>query len=435
MKSNTIISLTAVLGLLVSSSTAAPITRRDEAPVSCPSTLSGPSGNAYFAFSSNLSNQVAKQACASCYNGVLANVDMNDLQFLGGNVEQGSWIKSWNNDDYSGSCLNFVPNGGAPSVGVDSACSSQLWPLCVATVDPQAWAGSQRIQTEQDEKATLTSLAVPYTGPMDIVESNSQVASASVSESKADTTGPASPEVTSPRTPEGSEVDANIVDVVVDSNVLDTPESENPSSEAVAPAPEAEVPVAEAVVTAPEAEVPAPEAVVPAPEEVASSPLTEEDLLALEKEQFRTVFEEEEEACSNDLALGEQDPLVNKYVIEKSAHSATCSEASHHDEKEDIAIVVPTFEATEVSAPETVAPAPEAEVPAPEAVAPVVEAVVTAPEAEVPAPESVAEVPALEAVVSAPESVAEVPAPEAAAPAPEAEIAPEFVAEVPAPET
>lgn len=54
MKTNTLFTLTFVVGLLVSSSIAAPIStksrvsKRDEVPAGCPGTLRGPSGNAYY---------------------------------------------------------------------------------------------------------------------------------------------------------------------------------------------------------------------------------------------------------------------------------------------------------------------------------------------------------------------------------------------------
>jgi len=54
MKTNTLFTLTFVVGLLVSSSVAAPIatkrrvSKRDEVPAGCPGTLRGPTGNSYF---------------------------------------------------------------------------------------------------------------------------------------------------------------------------------------------------------------------------------------------------------------------------------------------------------------------------------------------------------------------------------------------------
>ncbi|KAF9148750.1 hypothetical protein BG015_009494 [Linnemannia schmuckeri] len=157
------ISLTVVLGLLVAPINAVPIiAKRDDDVASCPVTLHGPSGNAYFAFSTNLSIQTAREACASCYGGSLANVGAADLQFLGSNLESASWIKAWNGDDYSGSCLTIQFNAGAqPGVGIDANCGSQMWPLCTASTEQAE--GLQRIEEEQEaEEETIITLAVPY---------------------------------------------------------------------------------------------------------------------------------------------------------------------------------------------------------------------------------------------------------------------------------
>ncbi|KAG0196213.1 hypothetical protein BGX28_010422, partial [Mortierella sp. GBA30] len=157
--------ISAVLGLLSVSVTAAPtpLRRRDDdvaaSQASCPGTLRAPSGSAYFAFNTNLNHQTAQEACASCYGGLLANVAAADLQFLAQNLEQASWIKSWNGDDYANTCLSLQPNGGvAPSFGVDAACSSEMWPLCVASVD-QANGGEK---VEATAVGTLHALAIPY---------------------------------------------------------------------------------------------------------------------------------------------------------------------------------------------------------------------------------------------------------------------------------
>ncbi|KAK3827604.1 MAG: hypothetical protein J3Q66DRAFT_408598 [Benniella sp.] len=163
MKSNTILSLTVVLGLLISTNAApiagkrAPVKRQDAQ--ACPGTLQGPSGNAYFAFSTNLDNTIAQQAYASCHNGVLADVSVVDLPFLSNNIEQDSWIKSWSGDDYSSSCVTLRRGSGTPSVGIDSACASQWWPLCVARQSE----GDQRLEMPQDAASgSVTTLAVPY---------------------------------------------------------------------------------------------------------------------------------------------------------------------------------------------------------------------------------------------------------------------------------
>ncbi|KAF9567444.1 hypothetical protein EC968_003244 [Mortierella alpina] len=161
MKSTAILSISAVIGLLITTATAAPIAgsrlvRRDD---SCPGTLRAPSGNAYFAFNSNLNNQVAQEACASCYGGTLANVGIADMEFLTANLQQTSWIKGWNGDDYSGSCMTLQPSGGAtPTVGVDSACASEIWPLCAANADMAN--GGQPIEAQS--VTTLSALAVPF---------------------------------------------------------------------------------------------------------------------------------------------------------------------------------------------------------------------------------------------------------------------------------
>ncbi|GJJ78865.1 hypothetical protein EMPS_11224 [Entomortierella parvispora] len=210
MKTNTLFTLTFVVGLLVSSSIAAPISnkrrvsKRDEAPAACPGTLRGPSGNAYYAFSSALNNKVAQQACASCYDGVLADVGVTDMQFLTENLEQTSWIKSWNGDDYSGSCLTIQPNGGgAPSVGVDSTCAVETWPLCQAA-STQA-DGAVRVQGPAG--ATLTSLAVPFAPseaddappatPETTTTSDEEVAAVELEVAKTEENAPADPATTS----------------------------------------------------------------------------------------------------------------------------------------------------------------------------------------------------------------------------------------------
>lgn len=80
MKANTIISLTVVLGLLISSSNAAPIAekrepikRRQDAVQACPGTLRGPSGNAYFGMYRILSN--SNRVCSS----IPAVLELNDV--------------------------------------------------------------------------------------------------------------------------------------------------------------------------------------------------------------------------------------------------------------------------------------------------------------------------------------------------------------------
>ncbi|KAG0300159.1 hypothetical protein BGZ97_003364, partial [Linnemannia gamsii] len=210
------VSLTAVLGLLVVAVNAAPIiAKRDDNAASCPGTLRGPSGNAYFAFSTNLSIQTAREACASCYGGSLANVGAADLNFLGNNLESTSWIKAWNGDDYSSGCLTIHPSAGAqPGVGIDANCASQMWPLCTASAERVE--GLQRIDEEQQHtrEETIVTLAVPYeqkdTAPApetiagkDAVLEPTKV-DAEVSAGAPDVTGPEGPTVTCPKKPDGT---------------------------------------------------------------------------------------------------------------------------------------------------------------------------------------------------------------------------------------
>ncbi|KAF9389598.1 hypothetical protein CPC16_005717 [Podila verticillata] len=393
-----LLSLPFVLGLLLSTASASPIpnsnrlSRRDEQPQDCPGTLRGPSGNAYFAFSSNLSNQVAKEACASCYGGVLANVAVSDWQFLGANLEQSSWIRSWNGDDYSNSCLTLQPSGGLePGVGVDSACASLNWPLCQATADIPD--GVARIE---GDATTLISLALKYT-PVVSMEALTEkpamapAAIALVSESETiKTTGEAAwtpktgltvsiggnvDQTTVDTTPEAApapetvnqvtpvvatEQTPSVVPPVAEAPapVTEIPVTEAPAPVAEVPAPVAEVtaPVAEvpapvAEVTTPAAEVPAPAAEVSAPVAEVLAPVAEEsapivetpvpivqspppaaeavDPLMVDKERVRAAFEENLDACSAQLAYGEQDPVANEYMIEHMAETAECSEARH----------------------------------------------------------------------------------------------------------
>ncbi|KAF9217636.1 hypothetical protein BGZ59_001996 [Podila verticillata] len=403
-----LLSLPFVLGLLLSTASASPIpnsnrlSRRDEQPQDCPGTLRGPSGNAYFAFSSNLNNQVAKEACASCYGGVLANVAVSDWQFLGANLEQSSWIRSWNGDDYSNSCLTLQPSGGLePGVGVDSACASLNWPLCQATTDIPD--GVARIE---GDATTLISLALKYT-PVVSMEALTEkpamapAAIALVSESETiKTTGEAA---WTPKTgltvSIGGNVGISTIETIigtlattentvtqplVDQTTVDTTPEAAPAPETVnqvtpvvateqtpsvvppvaeAPAPVTEIPVTEAPalvaeVPVPVAEVPAPAAEVPAPAAEVSAPVAEVlapvaeesapivetpvpivqspppaaeavDPLMVDKERVRAAFEENLDACSAQLAYGEQDPVANEYMIEHMAETAECSEARH----------------------------------------------------------------------------------------------------------
>ncbi|KAF9331233.1 hypothetical protein BG006_005897 [Podila minutissima] len=292
-----LLSLPFVLGLLLSTASASPIphsrlSRRNEQAQGCPGTLSGPSGNDYFAFSSNLSNEVAKKACASCYGGILANVGTSDLQFLGTNLEQPSWIRSWNGDDYSSSCLTIQPSGGAePGVTVDSACSSQNWPLCQATSKiPDS------ILRVESSAATLTSLAIAYTPSQETP--------------KADTVEDvvAAPEAV-------TSVPETVNQVAAPAAVTEeTTWAASVIAEASAPAAVTEQTTWAASVVA-----------------EASAPVVAEsmDPLMIDKEKVRAAFEENLEACSAQLAYGEQDPIANEYMIKHMAETASCSQARY----------------------------------------------------------------------------------------------------------
>lgn len=49
----------------------------------------------------------------------------------------------------------------------------------------------------------------------------------------------------------------------------------------------------------------------------------------VDKEKVRAAFEENLDACSAQLAYGEQDPVANEYMIEHMAETVKCSEARH----------------------------------------------------------------------------------------------------------
>ncbi|KAF9281832.1 hypothetical protein BGZ74_002263, partial [Mortierella antarctica] len=63
----------------------------------------------------------------------------------------------------------------------------------------------------------------------------------------------------------------------------------------------------------------------------ASAPVVAElvDPLMVAKEKVRAAFEENLEACSAQLAYGEQDPIANEYMIEHMAETASCSQARY----------------------------------------------------------------------------------------------------------
>ncbi|KAG0331294.1 hypothetical protein BG000_011039 [Podila horticola] len=335
------LSLPFVLGLLLATVSASPIphsrlSRRDEQPQACPGTLRGPSGNAYFAFSTNLNNEVAKIACASCYGGVLANVGVSDLQFLGANLEQSSWIKSWNGDDYSNSCLIIQPSSGAePGVDVDGACASQNWPLCQATSD----IPDSLLRVE--DSVTLNSLAVAYTLSQETPKAETDkniVAALETTDNGTETaeTGLIASNganVDIPATTKQTTTQPQTADpVTVDTTPEAVPVPETVNQEApvavteqkpwtAAVIAEAPTPVAEA--PAPIVETPA--SITEAPARVAQSV----DPLMADKEKVRAAFEENLQACSAELAYGEQDPIANEYMIEHMAETASCSQARY----------------------------------------------------------------------------------------------------------
>ncbi|KAF9314167.1 hypothetical protein BG003_004481 [Podila horticola] len=355
------LSLPFVLGLLLATVSASPIPhsrlpRRDEQPQACPGTLRGPSGNAYFAFSTKLNNEVAKKACASCYGGVLANVGVSDLQFLGANLEQSSWIKSWNGDDYSNSCLTIQPSSGAePGVDVDGACASQNWPLCQATSD----IPDSLLRVE--DSVTLNSLAVAYTLSQvtpKVETDESIVAALETTDNGTETaetglTASNGANVDIPATTEQTTAQPQTADpVTVDTTPKAVPAPETVNQEATVAVTEQKPWTAAVIAEAPTpvavterkpwtaaviAEAPAPVAKAPAPIVETPASITEApapiaqsvDPLMADKEKVRAAFEENLQACSAELAYGEQDPIANEYMIEHMAETASCSQARY----------------------------------------------------------------------------------------------------------
>ena len=141
-----------------------------------------------------------------------------------------------------------------------------------------------------------------------------------------------------------------------------------PTAESITPAAESITPAAEPV--APAAEVTAPaiaEATVPVIAEVTTPVVAEDaalataevcapapaaavetfDVLTLEKEKVQAAFEED--SCSSQLAIGEQDPLVNEYVIEILAETAACSEARQEALAADVQDRVARYEAAQTA--------------------------------------------------------------------------------------
>ncbi|KAG9067833.1 hypothetical protein KI688_011421 [Linnemannia hyalina] len=441
------ISLTVVLGLLVASANAAPIiAKRDDSVASCPATLSGPSGNAYFAFSTNLNIQTAREACASCYGGSLADVGAADLQFLSKNLESASWIKAWNGDNYSSSCLTIQPSVGTqPGVGVDANCASQMWPLCTASAGQSE--GLQRIEEEQPSgEETIITLAVPYK------QTNAATTPEMVT----------TLDVTLEPTKVGAEVNAEeAAAIVVDeepSKVLNKAAAQEVIPDSTAPAapcvtcPGPEASAAEVVVieqpTKVEAEANAdivPDATHPIDPTVTcpkrpDGTFETESCVQSEEIAAAVVVEEPTEVAAeaNAVVLDSTGPSSPEVTCLRGVNGEIQTDGCVvHDEdatvvQEDVAEPIAPAAAPEVTAPDATAP----EVTAPEATAPeVIAAEVTAPDAtapEVTAPDATA----LE--VTAPDATApEVTAPEVTAPeviAPEA-TAPEVTApEVTAPE-
>ncbi|KAF9900816.1 hypothetical protein EC991_006875 [Linnemannia zychae] len=488
---NAMISLTVVLGLLVVANNAAPIARRDDDADSCPATLRGPSGNAYFAFSTNLSVQTAREACASCYGGSLANVGAADLQFLGKNLESSSWIKAWNGDDYDSSCLTIQPKAGAqPGVGIDATCASQMWPLCTASAEHAE--GIQRTQEEQEQTGeTIITLAVPYIqkyapAPEAIAVQDDATAVAALEPTKVDAevnavvpdaTGPVDPTVTCPKKPDGTyqtdgsciepiEEAAAVVVVEEPTKVIDdsakeqevVPDSTTPAAPCVTcPGPDATP--AEVVLEAPTKvvdEVNAALEVVPDSTSPAGPCVTcpghgIEAAEVVTEEPSKVVAEVNPEVVVPDATHPIEPTVTCPRRPEDSIDTEGCIQS-----QEDAAAVVieepakvdaeannaavpevaPVIEAA-ASVAEAAAPITEATVPVVETVAPVVEA--AAPVAEAAAPVVEAETPVVETetpVVEAETPIVEaaVPVIEAAVPVVEAD-APVVEAAVPVVET
>lgn len=224
-----------------------------------------------------------------------------------------------------------------------------------------------------------------------VIEQPTKVA-AEVNAVVPDSTGPSGPEVTCPRGVNGEiqtdgcivhEEAAAVVQEEVVAPVAPVAEPIVPAAEPIAPIAEPIAPVAEPVVPAAEPVVPTAEPIAPAAEPVApapeitapavaevtapvvaeaTTPATAEvcapipaaadetvDTLTLEKEKVQAAFEEDTGSCSSQLAMGEQDPLVNEYVIETLAETATCSEARQEALAADVQARVARYEATQTT--------------------------------------------------------------------------------------
>ncbi|KAG0252970.1 hypothetical protein BG011_006622 [Mortierella polycephala] len=204
MKSATVLSLTAVLALFSASINAAPISSKNirltkRGPSSCPERLQGPSGRAFFAFKTGMNNKDAMEACASCYGGVLADVNSIDMELLDKNPKLAYWIKARNGDNRSESCLTLTPtNTAEPDVIVGANCASQNQPLCVAGTEQHK--SEQRLQARQDNAEDPA--PEPSTATDD--PASEQVTPTIEEGVVADGTGPSNPEVTSPRAPDSN---------------------------------------------------------------------------------------------------------------------------------------------------------------------------------------------------------------------------------------
>lgn len=184
-----------------------------------------------------------------------------------------------------------------------------------------------------------------------------------------DSTGPAHPDVTCPRgvngeiQPDGCIVheEAAVIQEEVAAPVAPVAEVPIPAAEPVAepiapvaepvaPAAEPIDPVAEPVASTAEVAAPvvpevAAQAAAPAP----AAAVETVDALTLEKEKVQAAFEEDTGSCSSQLAIGEQDPLVNEYMIETLAETATCSEARQEALNADVQARVARYEAAQTA--------------------------------------------------------------------------------------
>lgn len=151
-----------------------------------------------------------------------------------------------------------------------------------------------------------------------------------------DATGPISPDVTCPRGVNGQiQTGSNCV-VPEEAAVVVQEES----TALVAPAAEPVAPTA--------AEPPAPAtAEVLNPTPAAAAEII--DALTVEKEKLQAAFEADTGSCSSQLALGEQDPLINEYMIETLSETVGCSEARQDAITADVQARVARYEAAQTA--------------------------------------------------------------------------------------